>query len=214
MANDLREILHGKYLRILWDNKDIQLFDEELTEYFEDQRENGYPELGREFIRKAEKAKEEMMKYHYELVHMMDIEKYQIEEIDKLKEMIADSKEKVTEKLEIRRNLEAIVADLRSQLKDSQNENAGRKELLEKRDNQLQQAQEGSREKNATYKKLLEEALESKNDVCKNIMAEIDDIGSDNSRMQKAVQNADRTTKELKQALDKTSQVLKESSED
>merc|ERR1711997_400967 len=107
--------------------------------------------------------------------------------------MIADSKEKVNEKLGIRKNLEAIVADLRGQLKDSQNENAGRKALLEKRDNQLQEAQEGSREKNVTYKKLLEEALESKNEVCNAILSEIEDIGTDNARMQKAVQHADKT---------------------
>ena len=116
----LREHLHGKYLRILWDDKDIKLFNEELTEFYESQSENNYSELSEDFVRKGEKALSEMNKYHYDLVHMMQIETFQIEEIDKLKEMIADSSEKVKEKMDIRKNLEAIVADLRAQLKEAQ----------------------------------------------------------------------------------------------
>ena len=89
-SSNLREVLHGKYLRILWDDHDIKLFNEELSEYFDDQRSNGYPEVGREFVRKGKKALEEMTKYHYELVHMMEIEMFQIEEIDKLKEKVCE----------------------------------------------------------------------------------------------------------------------------
>ena len=113
-SSNLREVLHGKYLRILWDDHDIKLFNEELSEYFDDQRSNGYPEVGREFVRKGNKALVEMTKYHYELVHMMEIEMFQIEEIDKLKEMVCESSEKVGVKVGIRKNLESIVADLRS----------------------------------------------------------------------------------------------------
>lgn len=209
-SSNLREVLHGKYLRILWDDHDIKLFNEELSEYFDDQRSNGYPEVGREFVRKGKKALEEMTKYHYELVHMMEIEMFQIEEIDKLKEMVCESSEKVGVKVGIRKNLESIVADLRYQLKNAQEENSGRKDVLESRDTELQGANDGSKEKKLVYLNLMKEALEAKSEVAKEVLDEIEKIAVDNSRMQKAVDTASKTTKELKEALDRTSQVLKD----
>lgn len=82
-----------------------------------------------------------MVEHHYELKHMHDIERRQIEEIDKLREKFKDSENKTKHLTNIRKALEDCITELRTELAASQKESADRKATVELRDKQLDSAQ-------------------------------------------------------------------------
>ena len=102
---------HRATLKVLWQDEDLELFKEELSGHFEQQRTKSGT-ISKEMIRKGEKALQHMLEYHSLLKHMHEIEIFQIEEIDQLKEKVVESKGKVDVLSGIRTTLEAEVADL------------------------------------------------------------------------------------------------------
>lgn len=72
---------------------------------------------------------------------MHDIERRQIEEIDKLREKFKDSENKTKHLTNIRKALEDCITELRTELAASQKESADRKATVELRDKQLDSAQ-------------------------------------------------------------------------
>merc|ERR1712173_305981 len=75
------------------------------------------------------------------------------DEIDKLREKCKDSQEKVKVLADIRKTLEAEIADLRGQLQFSQDESAGRKKCCEERDETLAVAAKRKKNENKFFKK-------------------------------------------------------------
>ena len=106
---------HRATLKVLWQQEDLDLFKEELTEHFEQQRSKSGT-ISKEMVRKGEKALEHMCEYHDLLRHMHEIERFQIEEIDQLKEKLVESKGKVDVLADIRKKLEGEVADLQGRI--------------------------------------------------------------------------------------------------
>merc|ERR1712179_303989 len=94
--------------------------------------------ISRKLIDKSGVALDRMVGHHYELKHMHDIERRQIEEIDKLREKFKDSENKTKHLCNIRKALEDTIAELRKELKFSQEESAGRKKAIEQKDSQLE----------------------------------------------------------------------------
>merc|ERR1712168_1493584 len=99
----------------------------------------------KDLLKKGVITLERMVMHHDELKHMHGVELRQVEEIDQLKEKLSDSQCKVGELTDIRKNLEAIIADLRGQLKFSQDESAGRKAYIENKDKQLAAAADAAK---------------------------------------------------------------------
>merc|ERR1712179_632929 len=101
--------------------------------------------ISRKLIDKSGVALDRMVAHHYELKHMHDIERRQIEEIDKLREKYKDSENKTKHLTNIRKALEDTITELRSELKNSQEESAGRKKTIELRDTQLDSAKSNAK---------------------------------------------------------------------
>ena len=74
-----------------------------------------------------------MVEHHYELRHMHDIERRQIEEIDKLREKFKDSENKTKHLTNIRKALEDTIAELEKELAASRKQSADRKATIELR---------------------------------------------------------------------------------
>ena len=74
-----------------------------------------------------------MVEHHYELRHMHDIERRQIEEIDKLREKFKDSENKTKHLTNIRKALEDTIAELEKELAASRKQSADRKSTIELR---------------------------------------------------------------------------------
>ena len=70
---------------------------------------------------------------------MYETEHRQIDEIDEIRDKLKASQAVSDHLADVRKELEAIVADLRGQLKFSQDESQGRKEHIEKQDEVLSQ---------------------------------------------------------------------------
>ena len=102
---------HRATLKVLWQKEDLNLFKEELSDHFEQERSKTGT-ISSEMVRKGEKALDQMLEYHSLLEHMHEIERYQIEEIDQLKEMVIESVGKVGVLSGIRKTLEGEVAVL------------------------------------------------------------------------------------------------------
>merc|ERR1711893_476496 len=73
--------------------------------------------VSRNLLDRSKQCLHRMVEHHYELQHMYDIERRQIEEIDKLREKYKDSENKVKHLAEIRKALEDTITELRTDLK-------------------------------------------------------------------------------------------------
>jgi len=203
---------HRATLKVLWQDEDLNLFTDELSGHFEHERSK-HGTISKDMIRKGEKALEHMLEYHSLLKHMHEIEIFQIEEIDQLKEKVVESKGKVDVLSGIRTTLEAEVADLRGQLKEAQEGNAKRKAILETRDNQLMAAGEASKEAKAKFEDKMKEEAAAKDEIMVGINAETGEIQESNKKMSTAVNKAEQSTKQLKVALNECSDTLKDVTE-
>merc|ERR1712110_1160214 len=80
---------------------------------------------------KTATALSKMVELHYELKHMHDIERRQIEEIDKLRERFKDSENKLHHLGEIQTALEMTIVELKSELADTRKQSANRQSTIE-----------------------------------------------------------------------------------
>jgi len=203
---------HRATLKVLWQEEDLNLFKEELSDHFEQERSKTGT-ISKEMVRKGEKALDHMLEYHSLLKHMHEIERFQIEEIDQLKEMVIESVGKVGVLSGIRKTLEGEVAVLRGELKTAQEGNSDRKNILETRDNQLLDAGEKSKEAKAKFEEKKLEQAAAKDEVMAGINGETAEIQESNTKMATAVGKAEASTKQLKVALNECSDTLKDVTE-
>lgn len=203
---------HRSTFQVLWQDEDLELFKEELEEHFEQQRSKSGT-ISKAMVRKGEKALERMLEHHDQLKHMHDIEIFQIEEIDQLKEKLVESQGKVEVLTGIRKTLEDEVAVLRGELKEAQEGNAKRKAILETRDNQLLDAGTKAKEAKKKYEEIMKEEAAKKDEVMANINTEMSEIQESNKKMATAVSKAESSTKQLKVALNECSETLKDVTE-
>merc|ERR1712131_504515 len=150
-----------------------------------------------------------MVMHHDELKHMHGVELRQVEEIDHLKEKLSDSQCKVGELTDIRKNLEAIIADLRGQLKFSQDESAGRKAYIENKDKQLAAAADAAKAAKQKFEETMKEQAAVKDEEIRELTDKVNGIKVSNTKMAKAVTNAERGTVAWKNALNTCSETLK-----
>ena len=75
----------GTIYKNLWPDLELQSFKDDLMDMVEDERLMcSGASVGRQICNKTATALGKMVELHYELKHMHDIERRQIEEIDKL----------------------------------------------------------------------------------------------------------------------------------
>jgi len=196
-------------MSLLWPDQELQLFKEDLDNMIEDERlmVSG-SSVSRRLIDQSSVALYRMVEHHYELKHMHDIERRQIEEIDKLREKFKDSENKTKHLQNIRKALEDTIAELRSELAFSQNESATRKATIETRDKQLDNAKCNAQADRKIADMNLKKAEDAKNLEIKNLNEKIADMKAQNDKMSKAVAAAEKGTNALKNALNTCQETL------
>lgn len=196
-------------MSVLWPDQELQLFKEDLDNMIEDEKlmVSG-SSVSRQLIDRSSTALYRMVEHHYELKHMHDIERRQIEEIDKLREKFKDSENKTKHLQNIRKALEDTIAELRSELAASQNESASRKATIETRDRQLDNAKCNSVADKKIAEQQLKKAEAAKDEQIKKLNENIAELKVNNEKMSKAVQAAEKGTNALKNALNTCQETL------
>jgi len=196
--------------KVLWQDKDLNLFKEDLTELLENAKADKEELISKKLCDQADLTLKRMVEHHFELKHMHDVERHQIDEIDKLREKCKESQEKVKVLSDIRKTLESEIADLRGQLKFSQDESAGRKKCCEERDETLAVAAERKKNENNVFQEKLKEQDAAKDEEIKEIQEQINELKEQNNKMGAAVKAAESGTMALKEALNMCQDTLKD----
>ena len=92
--------------------------------------------------------------------------------------------------------------------------NVSKKELLQTRDGQMQEANAAALVKKEEYSVLIKEAAVKKEEEAKEVKEIIEGVKGANKKMQNAIGQAENSTKGLKNALEACGSVLKEAPED
>jgi len=193
----------------LWHDHDLQTFNEDLWNILEDEKlmVSG-SSCSRRMIDHSSTALNRMVEHHYELKHMMDIERRQIEEIDKLRERYKDSENKTKHLTNIRKALEDTIAELKSELAASRKQSADRKSTIELRvkqtDSQKCNMQADVKIADAKFKQLTD-----KKDVeMKAVLEQISKQKEVNAKLKVATEAAQKGTQALKDALNMCQETL------
>lgn len=205
-----KELVPKDDLKILWTEKDMKLFKDEMDEVLQSQLNIRKSCMPKSTLRLCEKALKQLVYYH-ELCRSMNQNEFdsRCEQYD-FHEDINKKLAEVEVEQKKRDELEAIVNDLEAQLIEAKKINVNKKELLQKRDEQLEQANEASKVKKDEYSVLMKEAAEAKDEEMKVIKASTDEVKVENTKMQRAIGQAEHSTKGLKNALEACGSVLKD----
>lgn len=196
--------------KVLWQDKDLNLFKEDLVELLGTAKADKEELISKKLIEQTTLTLERMVEHHFELKHMHDVERHQIDEIDKLREKCKDSQEKVKVLADIRKTLEGEIADLRGQLQFSQDESASRKCCIEERDECLAVADQRKKDEKGVYEGKLKDMNDVKDAEIKELQDEINELKEQNDKMSAAVNSAERGTNALKEALNMCQDTLKD----
>lgn len=186
----------------LWNDINLQAFNEELGNMLEDERlmVSG-ASVSRRMLDRSFTALTRMVEHHYELRHMHDIERRQIEEIDKIRERFKDSENKQKHLTNIKKALEETIDELTKELAFKRKESSDRQSTVELRVKQTD-SQKSNME---TDKKIAEMKLktltEKKDDEMKQVLEDISTMKVANAKMKAACEAAEKGTLALKNAL-------------
>lgn len=193
----------------LWPDMQLQSFKDVMMDLIEDERlmcSGG--SIGRVLCNKTGTALSKMVELHYELKHMHDIERRQIEEIDKLRERFKDSENKLHHLGEIQVALEMTIVELKSELADTRKQSADRKFTTEQRDKQLVSASDNAKIDREIFNDKLKAQEESKNVEIKNLKASLNQVQSDNVGLTAKVEKAEQGAGVLKDCITKCADSL------
>merc|ERR1712223_1795770 len=186
----------GEDLKIMWTEKDMNLFKEDMSEVLNSQLNIRKSCMPKSTLRLCEKALNQLVYYHEMCRSMANSEfENRCEQYDVQEEMNKKLAEVEVEEKK-RAELEKELEDLENQLIEAKKINVSKKELLEKRDHQLEDAKAAAEVK--------------KDEEAKVVKASIDEVKVENTKMQRAIGQAENSTKGLKNALEACGSVLKE----
>ena len=198
-------------LKLLWSEEDMDLFIDDFNEMIDNEIEKFKPCVDRQFLRKSQEAVSGMKKHHNLMNYMLKIENDQLDEMDELEKDCLASEAKVKIAQEKRRELEKIIDGLTLELAEAQLVNRDKKRVLETRDNQMEQANQSSKDMKITYQEKLKEALNQKEEVMNEVKSEIADVQSANKTKLQAIELANKGQIALKSALNQCSEGLQQS---
>ena len=200
----------GEDLKIMWTEKDMNLFKEDMSEVLNSQLSIKKSCMPKSTLRLCEKALNQLVYYHEMCRSMANSEfENRCEQYDVQEEMNKKLAEVEVEEKK-RAELEKELEDLETQLIEAKKINVSKKELLEKRDHQLEDAKAAAEVKKKEYAELMKDAADKKDEEAKEVKASIDEVKVENTKMQRAIGQAEHSTKGLKNALEACGSVLKE----
>jgi len=194
---------------IAWNEADLLAFEEELTDLLEDERKNATA-ISKKLINKSQTALDRLVDHHYDLHEMYETEHRQIDEIDEIRDKLKASQAVSDHLADVRKELEAIVADLRGQLKFSQDESQGRKEHIEKQDEVLSQMKADSGAAQGKFQEAYKAREAEKDEEIKKYKDELKELQDAANKMKTAVGMAEKGTAALKNALNMCQDTLKD----
>merc|ERR1712241_195526 len=163
----------GEDLKIMWTEKDMNLFKEDMSEILNSQLNIRKSCMPKSTLRLCEKALNQLVYYHEMCRSMANSEfENRCEQYDVQEEM----NKKIAE-VEVE---EKKRAELENQLIEAKKINVSKKELLEKRDHQLEDAKAAAEVKKKEYAELMKEAAAKKDEEAKEFKASIDEVKVEN----------------------------------
>jgi len=186
----------------LWVDIDLQHWNEEFANMLEDERlmVSG-ASVGRRMLDRSSTALTRMVEHHYELRHMHDIERRQIEEIDKLREKFKDSENKQKHLTNIRKALEETIDCLTKELAASRKQSADRQSTIELRIKQTDSAKCNAQADQKIADAKLKALTDKKDAEMKKVLEDIESYKENNAKLKKACEAAEKGTQALKSAL-------------
>merc|ERR1711981_555494 len=149
----------------LWPDFQLQDFKEEHGDRITDEKLMvGGSTNERQLLNMATTSLAKMVELHYELKHMHDIERRQVEEIDRARERFKDSENKLHHLTQIREALELSIVELKKELNDSRNESANRLSTMKVRASQIQNEEQSFKNFQSSLQQQFNEA-EKKRDA-------------------------------------------------
>lgn len=210
MASSFLNPKRKEWASIAWQESDLVAFNEELAELLEEESKKANANISRKLIGRASTALERMVDHHYDLKNMYEIEHRQIDEIDQIRDKLKQSQAVTDHLTQVRKELEAIVADLRGQLLFSQNESADRKATIETQDETLNEMKADANKDKAGFLEKYKEHEAKKDEEINKQKEELQELQDQANKMKNAVNAAEKGTTALKNALNMCSDTLKD----
>merc|ERR1739848_168102 len=199
----------GTIYKNLWPDLELQSFKDDRIDMIEDERLMcSGASVGRIICNKTATALSKMGELHYELKHMHDIERRQIEEIDKLRERFKDSENKLHHLGEIQTALEMTIVELKSELHDTRKQSADRKSTIELRDKQLVSAADNAKVDQKIFNEKLAGQNKQKDEEIKKLEENLTKTKAENEALTKTVAQAEHGATVLKDCITKCADSL------
>jgi len=199
----------GTIYKNLWPDLELQAFKDDLMDMVEDERLMcSGASVGRQICNKTATALGKMVELHYELKHMHDIERRQIEEIDKLRERFKDSENKLHHLGEIQTALEMTIVELKSELKDTLKQSATRQTTIDFRNKQLITAADNAKYDQKIFNSNLKEQNDAKDKEIQALNSTLDKTKSDNASLTVTCEKAEKGAQMLKECITKCADSL------
>jgi len=209
MAPSNTQQSQGTIYKNLWPDLELQAFKDELMDMVEDERLMcSGASVGRQICNKTATALSKMVELHYELKHMHDIERRQIEEIDKLRERFKDSENKLHHLGEIQTALEMTIVELKSELADTRKQSANRQSTIDYRDRQLVTAADNAKVDQKIFNQKLKEQNDVKDKEIANLNSNLDKTKTENQALTVTCEKAEKGAQVLKDCITKCADSL------
>merc|ERR1719192_67826 len=144
-----------------------------------------------------------MVELHYELKHMHDIERRQVEEIDRGRERFKDSENKLHHLGQIREALELTIVELKKELADSRQESSRRQDMMNGKARQIVMAEDDFKVVQQVNNKKMAEAAKKKDEEIEAVKALFEKTKEENRIMLAKVAGAERGAAALKEVIGK-----------
>merc|ERR1719229_974471 len=151
-----------------------------------------------------------MVEFHYELKHMYDIERRQIEDIDSGRERFKDSENKLHHLGQIGEALELTIVELKKELAASRQESSRRQDMMNGKARQIASAEDDFKVIQQINNKKMAEAAKKKDEELAAVKELLEKTKEENRIMKAKVAGAERGATALKEVIGKCASSLQE----
>lgn len=195
----------------LWPDFQVQDFKDDLGDRITDEKLMvGGSTDERRLLNHAATSLAKMVELHYELKHMHDIERRQVEEIDRAREKFKDSENKLHHLGQIREALELTIVELKKELNDSRNESSNRMGIMKLRANQIANEETNFKNLQNQFGKQLQEAEKKREEDVEKTKEVLEQTRKVNEVMKAKVAGAERGAAALKTVITKCADSLQD----
>jgi len=189
----------AKTLHQLWDDSELRLFDDEITELIADEKSDG--SLSNRAIIMIEDCNRRHTDLHFELRKYEEIEENLRLTACELHEKTIEADKVMSDALDNRRELEGIIKDLRQQLADAKELNEQRRITILQKDEDLVKAKEITAENKNKFEEQYKEEGKERDEQISKLESKNKDVKTSNSKLQTVLTATKQGASTLKKAM-------------